>query len=149
MYPSPPSPPPSSGEGNYWRGSGRDFPEGGGERVFSDNFWHFKWTVPRDFRLKVFFMNPLCRWDWRQICNQYRWHRWCTLTCEYLREFSKKFEMALMLFSGAWGRWFMKKTWSKKSLDNVPLKNQNFVSNLFVFPRDILYRSVFNIFDIM
>jgi hypothetical protein len=32
-----------------------------------------------------------------QIC-----HRWCTLTGEYLREFSKKFEMALMLFSGAW-----------------------------------------------
>ncbi len=30
-------------------------------------------------------------------------HRWCTLTCEYLREFLKKFEMTLMLFSGAWG----------------------------------------------
>ena len=26
-----------------------------------------------------------------------------------------------MLFSGAWGRWFMKKTWSKKSRDTVPL----------------------------
>ncbi len=30
-------------------------------------------------------------------------------TCEYLREFSTKFEMILMLFSGAWGRWVMKK----------------------------------------
>jgi hypothetical protein len=30
-------------------------------------------------------------------------HRWCTLTCEYFREFSKKFEI-LMLLSGAWGR---------------------------------------------
>ncbi len=29
-------------------------------------------------------------------------HRWCTLSCEYLREFSKKFETALM--SGAWGK---------------------------------------------
>jgi hypothetical protein len=28
----------------------------------------------------------------------------CTLTCEYLREFSKKFEMILMLLSGAWGK---------------------------------------------
>ncbi len=27
--------------------------------------------------------------------------RWCTLTCEYLCEFSKKFEMILMLLSGA------------------------------------------------
>ncbi len=29
-------------------------------------------------------------------------HRWCTLSCEYLREFSKKFETALILYSGAW-----------------------------------------------
>jgi hypothetical protein len=26
-----------------------------------------------------------------------RWHQWCTLTCEYLREISKKYEMALKL----------------------------------------------------
>ncbi len=38
------------------------------------------------------------------------------------RKFSKKFEMILMLLSGAWGRWFMKKTWSKKSRDTVPLR---------------------------
>ncbi len=37
------------------------------------------------------------------------------------RNFLEKFEMILMLFSGAWGRWFMKKTWSKKSRDTVPL----------------------------
>jgi hypothetical protein len=35
--------------------------------------------------------------------------------------FMEKFEMILMLFSGAWGRWFMKKTWSKKSCDTVAL----------------------------
>jgi hypothetical protein len=28
----------------------------------------------------------------------------CTLTCECLREFSKIFEMTLLLFSGAWGK---------------------------------------------
>ncbi len=36
-----------------------------------------------------------------KICRRCRWHRWCTLTCEYLHEFSKKFEMILMLLSGA------------------------------------------------
>jgi hypothetical protein len=28
----------------------------------------------------------------------------CTLSCEYLCEFSKKFKMTLLLFSGAWGK---------------------------------------------
>jgi hypothetical protein len=48
--------------------------------------------------------------------------RWCTLTCEYLREFSKKFELTLMLFLEAWGKVIHeKKTLSKKSRDTVPL----------------------------
>ena len=38
-----------------------------------------------------------------------------------LQQFLLNFEMTLMLFSGAWGRWFMKKTWSNKSRDTVPL----------------------------
>jgi hypothetical protein len=38
------------------------------------------------------------------ICHRCRWHRWCTLTCEYLREFSKKFETVLMGHSGAGGK---------------------------------------------
>jgi hypothetical protein len=32
-----------------------------------------------------------------------RWYRWCTLTCEYLRKFSKKFETVLMGYSGLIG----------------------------------------------
>ncbi len=40
---------------------------------------------------------------------------------EYLCKFSKKFETALMVYSGAWGNWFMKKTWSWKSRGIVPL----------------------------
>jgi hypothetical protein len=28
---------------------------------------------------------------------------WCTLICEYFREFLNKFETALMGYSGAWG----------------------------------------------
>ncbi len=38
---------------------------------------------------------------------------------EYLREFLKKFEMMLRLFSGAWGKIIHEK--SKKSRDTVPL----------------------------
>ncbi len=34
-------------------------------------------------------------------CHQCRWYRRCTLTCEYLREFSKKFETVLMGYSGS------------------------------------------------
>ncbi len=45
-----------------------------------------------------------CHWHRWQICHRCQRHRWCTLTCEYLREFSNKFEMILMLLSGAWGK---------------------------------------------
>ncbi len=56
------------------------------------------------------------------ICHRCRWHRWCTLTCEYLRKISKKFEIILMLLSGAWGKVIHEKTWSKKFRDTVPLR---------------------------
>ncbi len=51
-----------------------------------------------------------------------QWHKWCTLTCEYLRKFSKKFETALMVYSGAWGKLIHEKNRSRKSRDSVPLK---------------------------
>jgi hypothetical protein len=44
--------------------------------------------------------------------------------CEYFREFSKKFEMVLMGYSGAGGKLIHEKTRSKKSRDTVPLKGQ-------------------------
>ncbi len=37
-----------------------------------------------------------------------------TLNCEYLREFSKKFEMILMLFSEAWGKVIHEKNLKQK-----------------------------------
>ncbi len=58
-------------------------------------------------------------------CCRCRWYGWCTLTCEYLCEFSKKFETVLGGNSGAGGNWFMKKTRSKKSRDTVPLNVEN------------------------
>jgi hypothetical protein len=39
--------------------------------------------------------------------GKYRWchlHQWCTLTCEYLSEFLKTFEMTRMIFSEACGK---------------------------------------------
>jgi hypothetical protein len=40
----------------------------------------------------------------------------CTLTCKYLCEFSKKFEIILMSFSGAWGRMIHEKNLKQKIL---------------------------------
>jgi len=38
----------------------------------------------------------------------------CTLTCEYLSEFSKKFEMTLTLFLEAWGKMIREKILNQK-----------------------------------
>ncbi len=43
------------------------------------------------------------------------------MSCEYLREFSKKFETALMIYSRAWRKLIHEKTRSRKSRDNIPL----------------------------
>jgi hypothetical protein len=47
--------------------------------------------------------------------------RWFTLTCEYLRKFSNKFETVLMGYSGAGGKLIHEKTRCKKSRDTVTL----------------------------
>jgi hypothetical protein len=41
-------------------------------------------------------------------------HRWQTFSCEYLRKFSKKFETALMLYSGDWGKLIREKNQKSK-----------------------------------
>jgi hypothetical protein len=68
-----------------------------------------------------------CLWFFSWIiCRRYHWYRWqfatgvidtggkCTLTCEDLREFSKKFEMILLLLSGAWGKVIHEKNLKQK-----------------------------------
>jgi hypothetical protein len=56
------------------------------------------------------------------ICHRCQRHRWSTMSSEYLREFSKKFETALMVYSGAWGKLIHeKKTRSRKPRGTVPL----------------------------
>ncbi len=49
-------------------------------------------------------------------CQRCRWYRRCTLTCEYLREFSKKFKTVLMGYSGAGWNWPTKNQKKKISL---------------------------------
>ncbi len=56
-----------------------------------------------------------------KTCHWCRWYWWSTLTCEDLREFSKKIETVFWDILGLVGNWFMKKTSSKKSRDTVPL----------------------------
>ncbi len=66
-----------------------------------------------------------------------KWNKWCTFSCEYFREFSKKFEMAIMgyRYSELWGNWFLKKTWSRKISWHCSLKAKqmfNIVCTVFV-----------------
>ncbi len=75
------------------------------------------------------------------ICHRCLWHRWCTLTCEYIREFSKKFEMILMLLSGAWGKVIHEKNLKQKISWHCPFKKKNmalFERNYFQ-PRIFLF----------
>ncbi len=70
------------------------------------------------------FPTKLSKFFWLQfffICHRCQRHRWSILSCEYLREFRKKFETVLMRYSGARGKLIHKKTRSKKSCDTVPL----------------------------
>ncbi len=55
------------------------------------------------------------------ICHRCCWHRWSTLSREYLREFSKKFETVLMEYSGAGGKLIHEKNEKKKNLVTLSL----------------------------
>ncbi len=56
------------------------------------------------------------------ICHRCQQNRWSTLSCRYLRDFSKKFETALMVYSGAWGKLIHENTRSRKFRGAVPLR---------------------------
>ncbi len=63
------------------------------------------------FWLKIF---SICHW-----CQR---HWWFTLSCKYLRGFSKKIETALMWYSGAWGRLFYEKNLKLKIFRHCSFK---------------------------
>ncbi len=56
------------------------------------------------------------------ICHRCRWHRWCTLSREYLREFSKKFEKAVLVYSEAWRKLIHEKNQKSKISWHCPFK---------------------------
>ncbi len=56
------------------------------------------------------------------ICHRCQRHRWSTLSCEYLREFSKKFETALIGHSGAGGKLIHEKNQEQKISWHCPFK---------------------------
>jgi hypothetical protein len=53
---------------------------------------------------------------------QCRWYRWCTLTCNYLREFSKKFLTILIRYSGARRKLIDEKNQKQKISWHCPFK---------------------------
>jgi hypothetical protein len=98
------------------------------EKIFKQkNFNNFVWA-PLGSRVNIYINFCLLTLRCLQpdivpiIFHRCCWHRWCTLTCEYLREFSKNFEMILMLFSGAWGKVNHEKNLKQKISWHCPFK---------------------------
>jgi hypothetical protein len=54
------------------------------------------------------------------ICHRCQQHQWCTLICEYLPEFSKKLETAVLVYSGAWGKLIHEKNQKSKISRHCP-----------------------------
>ncbi len=75
------------------------------------------------------------------ICHRCRWHQRCTLTCENLREFSKKFEMTLMLFLAAWGKMIHEKKLKQKTSWRCPFSKAFFLH----LPANFFYNPILNI----
>ncbi len=65
------------------------------------------------------------RWLWWQICHRNQQPRWCTLTCEYLREFTKKFETVLMQYFVVGGKLIHQKNQKQKISWHCPFKQKN------------------------
>jgi hypothetical protein len=63
------------------------------------------------------------------ICHRCQRHRWCTLSCEYLREFSKKFGTILMGNSGTGGKLIHEKNLKSNISRHCPF-NQTYQSFL-------------------
>ncbi len=68
--------------------------------------------------IKFFWLNIF------SICHRCQRHRWCILSCEYLRAFLKKFETAPMVWSlsGAWGKLIHVENLKSKIFWHCPFK---------------------------
>ncbi len=61
------------------------------------------------------FQTKELKFFWLKICSL------CTLNCEYLREFSKKFETVLMVYSGVWSKLIHEKKQNSKISRHCPI----------------------------
>ncbi len=96
---------------------------------FPPGSWVYKLQVPLG-PIQFFFLNsrsysqlkvhPVTNLPPVSLIPAASCHRWCTLTCEYLREFLKNSKMTLTLFSGPWEKMIHEKNVNKKSRDTVP-----------------------------
>ncbi len=77
-----------------------------------------KGTVQRGFQLQDFFMNQSSSWVLATRVIDTGGKHWLV---NISTNFSYKFEMTLMVFSGTWGKTIHIKNWSKKCRDTVPL----------------------------
>ncbi len=92
-------------------------------------FWFSSWIsfppAPEyPIRTILYFFENSRRYSQVKVHHRYRRHLWkifppvllvwCILSNEYLREFSKKFETALMVYWGAWGKLIHEKNQESK-----------------------------------
>ncbi len=107
----------------------------------------WKWTWRQKFIYKFPLLpkgdqTKLLKFYWLKIfsiCHRCRWHRWQILSCEYLREFSKKFEMVLMEYSGAGGKLIHEKNQKQKISWHCPFNLRSFEFYLTLGRPLILY----------
>ncbi len=114
----------------------------------------WKWTWMQKF-LYMFPLLPkgdqtkLLKFFWLKIfsiCHRCRWHRWQTFSCEYLREFSKKFETVLMEYSGAGGKLIRKKNQKQKISWHCPFKKQKNMDLLMILHNsNVLFCTLYRI----
>ncbi len=77
-----------------------------------------------------------------KICRRCRWHRWSTFSCEYLREFSKKFEMALMVYSRAWGKLIHEKNQKQKISWHCPFNEVLLLLFFYIFYKIVIISNI-------
>ncbi len=84
-------------------------------------------------KFKLLWLKVFC------ICHRCQRHRWQTLSCEYLRKFSKKFETTPMIYSGAWGKLIREKNQKSKILWHCPFNHVLFLQLFRLWSTTIIF----------
>ena len=110
---------------------------------------HFRRQICRRYRWHRWQICHRCqqhKGNWWQICRRCRWYRRQFATgvidtggkfatgvgvANNSANFRKNSKWPYCYYQGLGGRWFMKKTWSKKSRDTVPLRILRIIKRLF------------------